>query len=171
MSTGSMVALGILAGVMIAAWALSRKSRKTTEYDEMQLKIRAKGYQIGFYTALLLQMVMILLLELDVLTMVTPGFAAFAVLMISVVVFAIYCILHDAFIAVRGKTRSYIWIFSLVILADGFTTVRHLTDGGLTDGGKLTFSAGSSALVCLGFLAVLITLIVKTVRDGKEAEE
>ena len=171
MSTGSVMALGLMAGLMIAAWALSRKSRKTSEYDEMQLMIRAKGYKIGFYTALLLQTVMILVFELDVLTMITPGFAAFAVLITSVVVFAIYCILHDAFIAVRGKAKNYIWIFSAVILADGCVMIRHLTEGGLLENGKLTFSTGSSALMCLGFLCVLITLIVKAFRDRKEAEE
>ena len=65
MNTGSVMALGIMVGVMIAACVLSRKAKKTTEYDEMQLKIRARGYQIGFFTALGLLVVLILLLELN----------------------------------------------------------------------------------------------------------
>ena len=55
MTRGTVLALGIMVGVMVAAWFLSRKAmQKNCEYDEMQLKIRAKGYQIGFYTALFL---------------------------------------------------------------------------------------------------------------------
>ena len=46
MNTGTFMVLGIMVGVMIAALFLSRKAqKKECEYDEMQLKIRAKGYQ------------------------------------------------------------------------------------------------------------------------------
>ena len=66
MNTGTFMVLGIMVGVMIAALFLSRKAqKKECEYDEMQLKIRAKGYQIGFYTALFLMIVLILLCEPD----------------------------------------------------------------------------------------------------------
>ena len=171
MNTGSMLALGIMVGVMIAAWILSRKSSKETDYDEMQLKIRADGFRIGFYTALLLLVVLILLLELNTLTAVTPAFAVFTILIASVVVFAVYCILHDAFLAVRGKAKTYIGIFTMIVIIEGAVTIRHLMEKNLLEDGTLTFSGGSSAVMCLGFLALLITLIVKTVRSGKEAEE
>ena len=171
MNTGSVMALGIMVGVMIAACVLSRKAKKATEYDEMQLKIRARGYQIGFFTALGLLVVLILLLELNAFSFVTPGFAVYAILMISVVVFAAYCILHDAFVAVRGKPGSYIGIFSIIVILEGIITVRHLMEGDLLENGKLTFSGGAGAVMCIGFLTLLLTLIVKTVRNGKEAEE
>ena len=172
MNSGSAMALGIMAGVMIAAWLLSRKAMKrSNEYDEMQLKIRAKGYQIGFYTALILIMLLVLLYEMNLLTVVTPGFAAYTALIISVTVFAVYCILHDAFLAVRGNPRSYLGIFGMIVILEGFTTIRYLTAGELLEDGKLTFSSGAPAVMFVCFLAVLITLIVKTVRNGKEAEE
>ena len=59
MNTGTFFAVGIMVGVivMIVTCSLSRKKQnKECEYDEMQLKIRARGYQIGFYTALVLMM-------------------------------------------------------------------------------------------------------------------
>ena len=172
MNTGTVMALGIMVGVMLAAWLLFRKSwKRECEYDEMQLKIRAKGYQIGFCTALALMLVLILLWELDWLTAVTPGFAVYAALILCVTVFAIYCILHDAFLSVRGKAGSYIGMFGMVVLLEGIATVRYLMEGEMLEDGKLTFSTGAPAVMCVCFLAVLITLIVKTVRNGKEAEE
>ena len=130
MNTGSVMALGIMVGVMIAAFYLTRKGRKKeSEYDEMQLKIRAKGYQIGFYTALFLIMLLVFAFEMNLITFVTPGFAVFAILIISVTVFVIYCILHNAFLSISGNAKSYLGIISMV------------------------------------------TLIVKTIRNGKEAEE
>ena len=172
MNTGTAMALGIMVGVMIAAWVLSRKAmKKNSEYDEMQLKIRAKGYQIGFFTALILMMIVILLCEMNWLTAVTPGFAVYAALIVSVIVFVVYCILHDAFISFRGDGKSQIWIFGIVALVEGFVAIRELSDGNLLESGKLGFSSGAPILMFVCFLAVLITLIIKLIRNRKEAEE
>lgn len=172
MTRGTVLALGIMVGVMVAAWFLSRKAmQKNCEYDEMQLKIRAKGYQIGFYTALFLLMIIVLLYELNCLTVVTPGFATFAALILSVTVFTIYCILHDAFISIRGDSRTQIAVFSLVVLAEGLASIRYLTGGELFKNGVLTFDCGAPSLMFICFLAILITLIIKTVRNRKEAKE
>lgn len=172
MTTGSVMALGIMVGVMIAAFFLTRKSRKEEcEYDEMQLKIRAKGYQIGFFTALALLLMLVFLYEMNLLTVMTPGFAAYAVLIICVTVFTIYCILHDAFLSISGNAKSYLGTLSLVVLVEGFVTVRDAVNGKLLENGQLTFGGGAPALMFVCFLAILITLIVKTIRNGKEAEE
>ena len=172
MDTGIFLAIGIMVGVMIAAWLLSRKSwKKECEYDEMQLKIRARGYQIGFYTALLLMLVLILLWELNWLTVATPGFAIYTALIISVTVFAIYCILNDAFLAIRGNANRYFWLFGLIIAIEGIVTVRNISNGEMLENGKLTFGSGAPAVMAVCFLAILITLFVKTVRNRKEADE
>ena len=44
-------------------------------------------------------------------------------------------------------------------------------EGEILEDGKLTFGSGAPALMFVCFLAILITLIVKTVRNRKEAEE
>ena len=172
MNRGSVMVLGIMAGVMIAAWVMSRKSRKKEcEYDEMQLRIRAKGYQIGFFTVLALLTVLIFLYEMNLLTTVTPGFAAYAALIAGVTVFSVYCIVHDAFLSIRGNAKSYLCIFCLVVLVEGLVTVRALADGKLLEDGKLTFSSGAPALMFVCFLVILAVLAVKTYRNRKGAEE
>ncbi len=172
MTTGTVFAIGIMAGVMIVAWFLSRKSwKKECEYDEMQLKIRAKGFQIGFYTALFLMLILILLWEMNWLTFVTPGFAIYTALLISVTVFAIYCILNDAFLAIRGNANRYFWLFGLIVAVDGFVVVRNIINNEMLEDGKLAFVSGAPAVMVICFLAILITLAVKTIRNRKEAEE
>ena len=171
MTTGTFFALGIMAGVMIAAWLLGKKKRKTQEYDEMQLKIRATGYQIGFFSALILLMGAILCSELGLFKAVTPAFAMFAVIMISVTIFAVYCILHDAFLGMNGSGKSYIFMFAAVTILNVIVTIRRMAEGEILENGVLTFSGGSSLLLSAGFLVILITLIIKSLRGGKEAEE
>ena len=86
-------------------------------------------------------------------------------------VFTIYCILHDAFISIRGDSRTQIAVFSLVVLAEGLASIRYLTEGELFKNGVLTFDCGAPSLMFICFLAILITLIIKTVRNRKEAKE
>ena len=93
------------------------------------------------------------------------------VLIICVTVFAIYCILHDAFLSISGNAKSYLVIFSLVVFVEGFVAVRDAVNGNLLENGQLTFGGGAPALMFVCFLAILITLIVRTIRTGKEAEE
>ena len=172
MNIGTVMVLGIMVGIMIAAWALTRKKmKKETEYDEMQLKIRTNGYQIAFFTALGLQLVLILLLEANLLTVVTPGFAAFAALLLSVTVFAVYCIMHDAFLAVDGHPGIYIGIFGMVIAAEAIITIRNLINGTLLENGKLTIGSGMPLVMLVCFLVILVTLIAKTVSNGKGADK
>ena len=82
MSDNAWMALGLLVIVMVAAWALTRKARCNDKFDEMQLKIRARGFQIGFFTALGLMMVLAFLLEMNIITLVTPGLLALTALMV-----------------------------------------------------------------------------------------
>ena len=108
MSDNAWLALGLFVIVMVAAWALTRKARCSEKFDEMQLKIRARGYQIGFFTALGLMMVLAFLLETGCVTIMSPGLLALTALMISVTVFAIYCITHEAFLSIRGDGKNHI---------------------------------------------------------------
>ena len=171
MTASSWLVLGLMMIIMIAAWVVSRKRGCTRQYDEMQLKIRARGYQAGFFTALFLMLVLLLLLESNLLTVVTPGFAAFVALIASVTVFAVYCILNGAFLELHGNAKSYIVIYSVIVILDGFNTVRSIIRGELLEDGRLTFCSGTSAVVFVAFLVILMTLHVKTARDRKEAEE
>lgn len=172
MSGNTVVILELVLLIGIVVWVMLRKKKSCTEqYDEMQLKIRAKGYQISFFTALAMLSLLTVLLECGMLGIVTPGFAAYAALMVSVTVFAIYCILHDAFLAVRGNPMRHLTLFGIIVVLEGFTTVRYLLKGELLEGGMLTFGSGAPVVMFVCFLAILITLIVKTVRNRKEAEE
>ena len=52
-----------------------------------------------------------------------------------------------------------------------FVFVRSVMDGKVLEDGKLTFGSGAPAVMAVCFLAILITLAVKTVRNRKEADE
>ncbi|MBR5962439.1 MAG: LPXTG cell wall anchor domain-containing protein [Clostridia bacterium] len=171
MTDNAWIILGLMILLMIAAWVLLRKKRCTEQYDERQLRIRAKGYQIGFFTALFLMSILALLFEAECLTVITPGLAALTALMISVTVFAVYCINHDAFLAIRENGKSQIALYTIIVLVEIANIIRHIVMGELMVNGKVEFTIGSAIVVGLCFLVMLITLLLKIRRDKKEVEE
>ena len=171
MTDNAWIILGLMILLLVAAWVLFRKKRCTEQYDERQLRIRARGYQIGFFTALILLFILALLFETNSLTVITPGLTVLTALLISVTVFAVYCINHDAFLAIRGDGKSQILLYSIIVLVEIANVIRHIAIGELMDDGKVNFTLGSAVVVGLCFLVMLVTLVIKIKNDKKEAEE
>lgn len=163
--------IGIMAGLMLGIWALSRKAAQTRHYDEMQLKIRANGYKLGFFTVLALLALLMVLSETGLSSVVSPSLALFAVLMAGVITFAVYCILHEAFLSVGNQGKSYLAVFTIVIACNAAVAVVRLLNGEIMENGLVTLDFGAPALVCVGFLAALIALLIKMARVRKEAAE
>ena len=56
-------------------------------------------------------------------------------------------------------------------LAEGLAAVRYLTNSEMLEDGKLTFGGGTPAIMVICFLAILIVLNFKTIRNRKETVE
>lgn len=156
---------------LIGLILIRKRKTCTKKFDEMQLKIRARGYQISFFTALVMMGLLAFLLEVGALGPVTPGLAAMTALMVSVTVFAVYCITHDAFLAVRSTPKNHYFIYAMIVIVEIVNVIRLLARGEVIVDGMVDFSAGCAILMAVAFLVILITLIVKTISERKEAEE
>ena len=163
----------LLVAVLCAVIALvSSGARRTKHYDEMQLKIRADGYRLGYTVTLIALFAAIFLGEFGVLDgVMTQAFADYAALMLGIAVFAVYCIWHEAFFSVSDKSGAYIVLCVLIVLLDGFSAVSRIMDGSVRENGVVTFESGNSTLMTLLFLAILIALLVKRAQLKREDEE
>ena len=172
MSDNLIVILELVLLVGLVVWvALRKKKNCSQKFDEMQLKIRANGYRISFFTALLTMSAAVILMECNMLGIVTPALAVMTALMISVTVFAVYCILHDAFISFSDTPKNHLFLYSLIVLIEIANVVRLLVRGEVLVSGMVDFTAGAAVLMAVAFLVILITLIIKTNCERKEAEE
>ena len=171
MSTEAFFALGLMVGLMVAVWVLTRKARRSKHYDEMQQKIRADGYRLGFFTTLLMMVVLIFLTELGISRYISPAFGLLTVMMVGVTVFALYCIRHEAFLSVGDKGKSYVMVFALVTVCNGAVALMRLLEGELLENGVVTLSSGAQLLMFAAFLPLLIALLIRQKQSGKEAEE
>lgn len=158
---------GILAGVLFVA-LLFKKKILDMHFDERQERARGKAFQYGFFTLLISAYVygvsdMLLGRWCDVLTGVTICLA------ISLCVFAVTCILKDAYLSLREKPRVVMTMFALLSLINLGFGAMHAVSPGLVENGVLTFRA-VNPIIGLATLVILIVYIVNHLLRGREEE-
>ncbi len=158
--------------VCFIIFVVKDSTRKDSHFDEMQLKIRATGYKIGFYVTLIGVFIFGYLFEVNpgFNKVLSPSFCMMAAGLVGIFSFAVYCIFKDAFYSIGQNRKVYIWICVLVIFTNSLGAIRHISDGTFIEDGIVSFSNCGGLLCATGFLVILISLIVKE-RVSKKEED
>lgn len=163
------ISVGILAGLFVVA-LLFKKKVLDMHFDERQERARGKAFQYGFFT-LIIAIYAYGLSDVmfgrwcDVLTGVTICLA------VGLCVFAITCILKDAYLSLREKPRTVMTMFALISAVNLGFGGMYAFSGDLLENGVLTFRA-VNPILGLATLVILVVYIVNyLLRDqGEEAE-
>ena len=172
MSTHPIVIIGaVLILVAFVIWACLRKESK--QFDERQLLKRANAFRFGFFCMLGGNAVLMILLTWRQWTdRVETLFTLIAVFMTAFLVFAVYCILNDAFFGNKENPKNYIVISCVIFFFEALTVFRfwgkHRT---LLDNGKVAVTPCSNILIGVTFLIIAITIIVKLAINRKERDD
>ena len=169
------ILVGILVGIVIVA-AIFWFNKKTTgtinggDFDERQQLLRGKAFQKGFLMMLILSGVYWVVVELILQRpLMKDGLSGVVIALLSVGVFGIDCILHDAFFTVKNKPVTYIALFSACTLAQVPSAISNIRSGSVLENGVLTFSV--LPIVCaVVFLGILFAIIVKRALPEKEED-
>ena len=159
---------GILAGVASVA-LLFKKKVMSMDFDERQESARGKAYQYGFFT------LMVCLYGYGVSEMILGRWCETLAGMtlciaISLGVFAVTCILKDAYLGLREKPRQIMTLFTLIAAFNLGLGGMYLYSGDLVVDGILTFRAVNPIL---GFtiLIILAVYIVNFLLQDREETE
>lgn len=161
------LAAGIVAGLIFVAF-LFRKKVLDCHFDERQELARGKAFQYGFFTLLISTYVygtsdVVFGRWCDALAGVTICLA------ISLCVFAVTCILKDAYLSLREKPRVVMTMFALLTLINLGFGVMYGVSGDLVEDGVLTFRA-VNPIIGLATLVILIVYIVNHLLRSREEE-
>ncbi len=165
------LALGILVGVIAASGLLAflfKKKVLDCHFDERQERARGKAFQYGFFTLLIAAYAygvsdVLLGRWCDVLTGVTLCIA------LALCVFAVTCILKDAYLSLREKPRTIMTFFALLSIVNlGLGVMYHISPG-LTENGVLTFRA-VNPIIGAAVLVILIVYIVNYLLRPRDEE-
>ena len=158
---------GLLAGLAFIMF-LFKKKVLDMHFDERQERARGKAFQYGFFTLLIAAYAygisdVLLGRWCDVLTGVTLCIA------LALCVFAVTCILKDAYLSLREKPRTVMTMFALLSTINlGFGGMYALS-GDLVEDGVLTFRA-VNPIIGAAILVILIVYIVNYLLRPRDEE-
>ena len=161
------LAAGLLAGLAFIM-SLFKKKILDMHFDERQERARGKAFQYGFFTLLVAAYAygvsdVLLGRWCDVLTGVTLCIA------LALCVFAVTCILKDAYLSLREKPRTVMTMFALLSTINlGFGGMYALS-GDLVEDGVLTFRA-VNPIIGAAVLVILIVYIVNYLLRPRDEE-
>lgn len=161
------IGVGILAGLFAVA-LLFKKKVLDMHFDERQERARGKAFQYGFFTFILTTYAyglsdVVLGTWCDVLAGVTICLA------VSLCVFAVTCILKDAYLSLREKPRTVMTMFALLSLINLGFGGMYAYSGDLIEDGVLTFRA-VNPIIGFATLVILIVYIVNHLLRSREEE-
>lgn len=107
---------GIFFGVVIIGiiTRLCRKDKKLwSVYDERQQIARGKAYKYGFFT-FLFELVYLMVIAPTLTAYISMNIQCFLALVIGVLVYAIYCILNEAYFGVNDTMTKWSLMFGLI---------------------------------------------------------
>ncbi|MBQ8924481.1 MAG: hypothetical protein IJ053_06765 [Lachnospiraceae bacterium] len=151
-------------GIFILA---RKKAIGKGEYDERQELVRGRGYKLGFFTFAICNMVILCLSDGDHVMYIDVDAAMIISVLISTVVFAVYCIINDGYFGLVEKPLSSILVLlgiGIMNFAIGFANRSEwVVDG------RLKFPIVS--LACgIAMLVVSVTGLIKLGLNKREEE-
>ena len=110
----------------------------------------------------------VILVELVPHLPVSPALIDFTILMAGIVVYAGYCLLHDAYFGIHQQPRRYMILLAAVILCNLLPIVMSLSSGAYRADPALFASLYSNVLMVVSFGIVLLAIQVRRSQLRKE---
>ena len=158
---------GLAAGGVCLFWLFRKKVLDLT-FDERQERARGKAYQYGFFT-LLTCMLLYGMSEMVVGRWCDAWAGCCLCAAAGMVVFAVTCILKNAYLSLRERPRYIMTLLALLSAANIGIGLMQGAGEGLAAEGVLTYRVSNLA-VGIASLLVLIVYLVNFVlcREGEE---
>lgn len=159
---GMLVGVGV--GLLVVAfgvkWVKVRKG-SNFEYDERQQLARGNGFKYAYVTSIVYNGVLCLLTVTGISIPVELSVLIMMGILFTVLVYAVYCIKHDAYVSLNENANRLMILFTILGGINFFIGVMHLIHGTMVVEGILTFH-GINLLCGILLLVVAGTLFAHT---------
>jgi hypothetical protein len=154
----------IILGGIIALLFMGRS--KTQKFDERQLIYRGRAVSLAFGTLITCLGIVLLLNTPDLPWLDVPMFVIISIVL-SLTVFIVYSILHDAYFSAVTKKGSGGIVFLIIALMNIFNGIRHVFSHTAED----IYDIILPVVIGTMLLVVCATLLYKRHLDKKELDE
>ena len=169
----SAAAIGIIVGIIICVFIFkfANKDRKVrTEYDERQKLIKGRGYMYGFYTTMIYEAIIMVLLIGDIDLPIKQYVWHALGIYLGVVVVCVHAIWNRAYWGLNNDHKKYMGVFVACFILNLFPVIGTLRSGINIVDGYLDLPFVN--LICLVFFLILsVAAIAREVLDAGEKED
>ena len=141
-------------------------------YDERQELIRGRGYKYACFTLLIL-MAVDMLIEvtgfIDKLPVANEAIM-FIFIITGVLVYAIYSIMHDAYLGIGQNGKSYTVMILFIVVVNLLAAVMSIRSDDVFEGGKFSTGVCMQLVSVVAFAAVLIAMWARKAQIKKQEE-
>lgn len=150
------LAVGIVLVAMILKFVKTDASDKA-KYDERQLRVRGDGFKYGFFTGLIYNTALCLAHIAEITLPVAEEVLLFLGIIVSILVYAIYCIRKEAYVSLNESAFRFKMIFTVLGVINLGMGIMSLVHGKMIENGIITFQ--SLNLLCGIFLLVIALVL------------
>lgn len=165
------VVCGILAVAVIFFFLMKFRKAKgvpDAKYDERQEALRNRGYKFA-YVSMVAYLALYVLLDSMEINWCVPGVGIILGILLSAVVFIIYCIYNDAYFRVSDKPKFYVILFAalgIINIGVGFVVppLKGIEASPLLGIEDMNFVVGVFTLI------IFVNVLVKLHLDKRDDE-
>ena len=163
------LAAGIAAGVLVVVLLFKKRILDCT-FGERQERARGVAFKYGFF-ALMFSIILYGMLDMALGRWCDAMAGASLCLCAGITVFAVTCIVKDAYLSLKENPRNIMTLFAVISVVNIAFGAVHILDGDMVENGILTFRCTNLVvgLMTTVVLAVYIVNFLLSRRDG-EAE-
>lgn len=171
---------GIVAGlalVVCLTWIIKKMGGKVGcgcqkgSYDERQMLARGQAYKTAFFTLMFYLIIISLISELFEMTLFMSFMGIWIGICFSIMVFAIICIIKDAYMSLYENAKGIIILFSVVALLNIIIGVRNIIEKcPMIEDGAISVDC-MNLVVGAMFCIIVVVFGGKLIYDKKHVEE
>lgn len=158
--------LGLAAGLLVVA-LLFRKKVLDCTFDERQERARGVAFKYGFFT-LLISVFVYGASELAFGRWCDALMGGCLCMAAGMSVFAVTCILKDAYLSLRERPRRIMTLFVILSAVNLGLGGIQIAGGGLVEDGVLTFRAMNLVVGAMILLILIVYLVNVLLREREE---
>ena len=169
--------LGVAVGVLIAIVLLLLlkvfgKYNEGQKYDERQIREQGRANMIAYrFTLLGLAALLIADTFSERFSYNIMPLCIIAIICISILIFAIYCITHDAYYGIdKLINKKYVIIWIAVIITNLASLVANIMAKGIITDGHVNTTVMANAMIIILFAGILIATLIHSSRRDKAEE-
>lgn len=166
------VALGLAAGIAVGILVivlLFRKKILDCTFDERQERARGVAFKYGFFT-LMFAIILYGVLDMALGRWCDAMAGASLCLCAGILVFAVTCIVKDAYLSLKEKPRHIMTLFAIISIVNIVLGAVHLCDGDLVENGILTFRCTNLVVGVMTTVVLVVYIVNALLRRQEEAE-